>query len=116
MTIVLILCDRNRKMDRNTAVFQLKYDNGTYTVYIALEVETEKWRQIQLCPSYNITMVFILCVLHVQSRQKGREMQPRVSYGIHCKKDIPAETIFKLLFSTGGESSVLVCLHAVACG
>ena len=52
-----------------------------------------------------------MCILHVQSQQKGREMRPRFSYTIRCKKEIPAETIFKMLFSTGGESSLSVCVR-----
>ena len=120
MTMVLILCILHvwskQKIETTRALSQLQYDKGTYTVCIGRAVEREKWREIKLCPSYNMTMVLIPCVLHVQSQQRGREMKPRVSYSIRCKKDIPAETIFKLLFSTGGESSVLVCLRAVACG
>ena len=112
-------CSRNGKGGKWSHA--LAVISSWHYMHFAHAVKVEKWSFVSatVCTEarWNLATLWlyhcdIMCILHVQSQQKGREMRPRFSYTIRCKKEIPAETIFKMLFSTGGESSLSVCVWA----
>ncbi|KAL8569855.1 hypothetical protein ACOMHN_038548 [Nucella lapillus] len=49
-----------------------------------------------------IWWIFNACHQYIESQQRGTPMKPRISYSMGCRKEIPVETIFKILFPLAG--------------
>ncbi|KAK7488192.1 hypothetical protein BaRGS_00020499 [Batillaria attramentaria] len=50
-----------------------------------------------------IWWTFHACKNFIQAESKGHEMHPRISYTVTCRRDVPVESIFKLLFPCIGK-------------
>ncbi|KAK7087334.1 transmembrane protein 45B-like [Littorina saxatilis] len=50
----------------------------------------------------SVWWIFHACRQYCQTYVDGREMRPCISYSVRCKRDVPVETIFKILFPLVG--------------
>lgn len=46
--------------------------------------------------------IYNACKQYIESQHSGTPMVPQMSYSVRCKRDIPAEIIFKILFPSAG--------------